>query len=125
MDTDLARLLVYGQKGIQFPENPQQMRSFCNEAKKIFVRISVYTNQCLNKFGRDSASVIIHSFSSEIKSVCKTGRLNKRALSLMEAAPCGNQGKDTFNKVCYLPLIDNYMGAMSADVKMRIPIACW
>ena len=125
IDAAFARTLVYGQKGATFPENPQQLRNFCNEAKQTTDKVGLYSNRCLNKFGRDTTSVIVHSFYSEIKTVCKTGRLNKRAHMLMEAAPCGNQGKDTFNKVCYLPVIDGYMGAMNAETKKRIPIVCW
>ena len=125
IDTDFARVIVYGHKRAQFPENAQQMRSYCNYGKQIVDKIAVYSNRCLNKFGRDSASLIVHSFYSEIKTVCKSGRLNKKAHMLMEAAHCGNQGKDTFSKICYLPVIDGIMGAMNAETKMRIPITCW
>ena len=121
----MAKLLVFGQTGLRFPENAQQFRPFCTEAIRILDRITKYANTCLNPFGRNSAKVILHSLDQEIRSLCKTGRLNKRAKSLLSAFKCANQGKSKFHKTCYLTLIDKFMGTMNAHVQMRIPITCW
>ena len=125
MDKSLARLLVLGQNELRFPENEQQFPSYCNEARRIFARIETYSENCFNKFGRDSAKVILHSLNQEIRSVCKSGRINKRAKTLMELAKCANQGNSRFNQNCYLTIIDKFMGVMNAKVQLRIPMTCW
>ena len=125
MDIALARLIVFGQKDIKFPENERELRPFCNEATRMWDRVGTYSKKCLNNFGKNAYSVLAHTISGEMKSICKPGRVNKRAQSLLEASKCGNIGNEMIYKNCYTKMVDSVTGALSVDVKRRIPICCW
>ncbi|CAG2166824.1 unnamed protein product [Oppiella nova] len=102
MDKAVTKLIVVGQRNLKFPTNERQLRPYCNHALKTFDQITAYNDKCLNKFGRDSAKVLMHSLGIELRAICKTGRLNKRAR-----------------------LIEKFTGVMNAPVKQRLPMCCW
>ena len=113
-----------GQKGIKFPANPQQLRPYCNLAQKTFDQISEYNDKCLPPFGRDAARVFIHSIGVELRGVCKSGRVSRRARELLTAAPCANAGLKNWQK-CNNQLIEKFTGIINAPIKQRIPMGCW
>ncbi|CAG2116824.1 unnamed protein product, partial [Medioppia subpectinata] len=123
MDKAMSKLIVIGQKSLKFPTTARQLRPYCNHALKTLDQITAYSEQCMSKFGRDAAKVLLHSVTTELRGVCKTGRLTKRAKDLMKAAPCANAGLKNFQK-CNTKLIEKFTGVMNAPVKQRIPMSC-
>lgn len=125
MDAALAKLIVFGQKDVRFPENERELRLFCSDISRLWDRVDQYANKCLNKFGRNAYNVLAHSVSGEMRSICKANRVNKRAQLLLDAAICGNIGNDMIYKHCYSHLVSNMTASLDVDVKKRIPICCW
>ncbi|XP_054155311.1 uncharacterized protein LOC128953815 [Oppia nitens] len=123
MDKNINKLIVVGQKNLKFPVNEIQLRPYCNLAFKTIDQVGVYNDKCLPKFGRDSARVIMHAISAELRAVCKLGRLTKRARELLTAAPCANAGLKNWQK-CYQILVTKFTGIVNAPAKQRLPMGC-
>jgi hypothetical protein len=124
MDRNAAKIIIVGQKNLKFPENAQQLRVYCNQVKKFIDYITIYGNKCMPKFAREAAKILMLSVDKEMKIICKSGKLSAKATELLKASSCANAGLDYFQK-CNLEIIDSFMGIIYADLKLRIPMACW
>ena len=125
MTSSPGSIIFYsGQRNTKFPTNERELRPYCNLALRTFDLVGAYNNKCMPDFGKSTANVFMHGIGNELKGICKTGKLSKRARELLKAAPCANSGLANWQK-CNRQLIEKFTGIVNAPIKMRIPMGCW
>jgi hypothetical protein len=79
---------------------------------------------CVSPFGRTLAKLMITPVNKQLESICRPGRLSKRARELMKVGQCGNKAKDRLME-CSNSYIDAIVGIPRVPLKDRIPTSCW
>ena len=109
---------------MKFPTNERELRPYCNLALRTFDLAGAYADKCIPEFGKHTAKVFMYAIGNELKGVCKTGKISKRARDLLKAAPCANAGLKNWQK-CNKQIIEKLTGIINAPIKQRIPMGCW
>jgi hypothetical protein len=105
-------------------ENEEELRKYCNLVKQNSPFILGYVKSCVSPFGRTLAKLMITPVNKQLESICRPGRLSKRARELMKVGQCGNKAKDRLME-CSNSYIDAIVGIPRVPLKDRIPTSCW
>ena len=94
-----------------------------SDTKKYFEQAQSFIVRCLEKFSKQTASVLLFTIKSQIRLICSKN--SKRLQELIKFSPCANQQNDEIQK-CYFGYIDVLMGSKDiVDHKQKIPLICW
>lgn len=125
MDTYVSRIMVVGEPDRFFPINQIEMRKFCSEGIRYMNFVEKYIRRCLSEFAKKTALVLLYPIKNQVKLLCKSGRIPKKAIELLRAAPCANAAKDNLQR-CNIQWIDSFEAiANQAPDNLKIPLACW
>ena len=138
MDLITSKIVAIGKNGRKFPETMEQGTVFCryespelylinklsySDTKKYLEQAQSFIVRCLEKFSKQTASVLLFTLKSQLRQICSKN--TKRLQELIKFSPCANQQADEIEK-CYFGYIDALIGIKdTADDKQKIPTACW
>lgn len=92
---------------------------------QLFYIIIGFAKNCLNEFMKNMAKTMFVPLMHEVNTICRPGRVSKKARELLKAAPCGNAARKGLQK-CNINFIDALMGiAREPNDKLKIPMGCW
>ena len=139
-DLFMQRFLTFGSNGRSFPETLTQLNGYCDEGKRLLVKIEKYYLECESKYNQDLSKIGVYSLRHIIRTFCRLKpsdidttnkhQSNRRKKSmkklkrLLAVAPCLNRYNLNFK--CLDRYAERSWPLVKASIGNRkISYICW
>ncbi|KAI2804589.1 hypothetical protein BLOT_003576 [Blomia tropicalis] len=123
IEMNVAKMIAVGKQGRPFPENEQELGSFCRETTRLNNEIEAFFKNCYQREVRDNANLLIYSIKSSLRRYCGKKR-TKAITDLLQVASCANREVRT-----QIPCMEQFINDTKPliyidDHRNKIPYTC-